>query len=343
MTAIKMGKHSGKSVCRTLALVWFVFVVLSTLPLFAGLFTAFHPLFDSLADIRIPLACFTILLGFPLIFTKLRQKAVFPIIFVAALISLSLNDGGVSPNSGMIKSSTFNLLQANLRFDNQTPEKFLALIEKEKPDIITVQEASAKWLNFFKNNNLTIIGCVADNDSAGATGVILSDRFLSRYGFTDSPVVTCYDATATHGYVAKIKLQSDKPDYPPLEIVSVHLAWPWPFGQNLQLDELESGVFRNDLEHKVSQTIVAGDFNSVTWSNTISRMERLTGTRHISGIGPTWLSYSFPARLRPYLGLPIDQILLSEDIKPISVKRLSFFGSDHLPVLTEFSFNSDRF
>ena len=338
-----MGKHSGKSVCQTLALIWFIVVVLSTLPLFASLFTAFHPLLDSLADIRIPLAFFTILLTFPLVFTKLRQQAVFPIIFAAALVGLSLNDGGVSPNSGMLRSSTFKLLQANLRFDNQTPEKFLTLIEKEKPDIITIQEASTKWRKFFQNNNLTIIGCVADNDRAGATGAILSDRFLSRYGFTNSPVVTCYDATTTRGYIAKIELLSDKPNRPPLDIISVHLAWPWPFGQNLQLDELENGAFRTDLKHKFSQTIVAGDFNSVTWSNTVSRIERLTGTRHISGIGPTWLSYSFPALLRPYLGLPIDQILLSEDIKPISVKRLAFFGSDHLPVLTEFNFNSDRF
>ena len=338
-----MGKHSGKSVCQTITFVWFIVVVLSTLPLFASLFTAFHPLLDSLANIRIPLAFFTILLAFPLIFTKLRQQAVFPIIFAAALVGLSLNDGGVSQNSGMLKSPTVKLLQANLRFDNQTPEKFLSLIEKEKPDIITIQEASTKWREFFQNNNLTIIGCVADNDRAGATGVILSDSFLSRYGFTNSPVVTCYDATTTRGYIAKIELLSDKPNRPPLDIISVHLAWPWPFGQNLQLDELENGAFRNDLEHNFSERIVAGDFNSVTWSNTVSRIERLTGTRHISGIGPTWLSYSFPARLRPYLGLPIDQILLSEDIEPISVKRLSFFGSDHLPVLTEFSFNSDRF
>ncbi len=338
-----MGKHSGKSVCQTLALIWFIVVVLSTLPLFASLFTAFHPLFDSLADIRIPLAFFTILLTFPLVFTKLRQQAVFPIIFAAALIGLSLNDGGVSPTSGMLESPTLKLLQANLRFDNQTPEKFLALIEKEKPDIITVQEASAKWRNFFQNNNLRIIGCVADNDRAGATGVILSDNFLSRYGFSGSPIVTCYDATTTRGYLAKIKLQGDNPNHLQLDIISVHLAWPWPFGQNLQLGELENGAFRNDLETNISGRIVAGDFNSVSWSNTVSRIEKLTNTRHISGIGPTWLSYSFPAPLRPYFGLPLDQILLSENIKPISVKRLAFFGSDHLPVLAEFSFNSDLF
>ena len=338
-----MSEHSGKSGFETFAFIWLIFVVLSTIPLFASLFSPFHPLFDSLADIRIPLAFLTIISALPLFLTKYWRKALFPIAFVGVVISLSMNDGGVSPNSGMLKSSTVRLLQANLRFDNQTPEKFLALIEKEKPDIITVQEASAKWREFFQNNNLTIIGCVADNDRAGATGAILSDRFLSRYGFTNSPVVTCYDATTTRGYIAKIELLSDKPNRPPLDIISVHLAWPWPFGQNLQLDELENGAFRTDLKHKFSQTIVAGDFNSVTWSNTVSRMERLTGTRHISGIGPTWLSYSFPPLLRPYLGLPIDQILLSEDIEPISVKRLSFFGSDHLPVLTEFSFNSDRF
>ena len=338
-----MSKHSGKSGFEIFAFIWLIFVVLSTLPLFASLFSPFHPLFDSLADIRIPLAFLTIISALPLFLTKYWRKALFPIAFVGVVISLSLNDGGVSPTVGMLESSNFKLLQANLRFDNQTPEKFLALIEKEKPDIITVQEASAKWRNFFQNNNLRIIGCVADNDRAGATGVILSDSFLSRYGFSGSPIVTCYDATTTRGYVAKIKLQGDNPNHLQLDIISVHLAWPWPFGQNLQLDELENGAFRNDLETNISGRIVAGDFNSVSWSNTVSRIEKLTGTRHVSGIGSTWLSYSFPAPLQPYFGLPLDQILLSENIKPISVKRLAFFGSDHLPVLAEFSFNSDLF
>lgn len=338
-----MSEHSGKSGFETFAFIWLIFVVLSTIPLFASLFSPFHPLFDSLADIRIPLAFLTIISALPLFLTKYWRKALFPIAFVGVVISLSMNDGGVSPNSGMPKSSTVKLLQANLRFDNQTPEQFLALIEKEKPDIITVQEASAKWRDFFQNNNLKIIGCVADNDRAGATGVILSDSFLSQYGFSGSPIVTCYDATTTRGYLAKIKLQGDNPNHLQLDIISVHLAWPWPFGQNLQLDELEKGAFRNDLESNISGRIVAGDFNSVSWSNTVSRMERLTGTRHISGIGPTWLSYGFPALLRPYLGLPIDQILLSKDIKTTSVKRLSSFGSDHLPVLAKFCFKSDRF
>ena len=338
-----MSEHSGKSGFEIFAFIWLIFVVLSTLPLFASLFSPFHPLFDSLADIRIPLAFLTIISALPLFLTKYWRKALFPIAFVGVVISLSLNDGGISPTAGMLESSTFKLLQANLRFDNQTPEKFLALIEKEKPDIITVQEASAKWRNFFRNNNLRIIGCVADNDRAGATGVILSDSFLSRYGFSGSPIVTCYDATTTRGYVAKIKLRGDNPNHLQLDIISVHLAWPWPFGQNLQLDELENGAFRNDLETNISGRIVAGDFNSVSWSNTVSRIEKLTGTRHVSGIGSTWLSYSFPAPLRPYFGLPLDQILLSENIKPISVKRLAFFGSDHLPVLAEFSFNSDLF
>ena len=338
-----MSKHSGKSGFEIFVFIWLIFVVLSTLPLFASLFSPFHPLFDSLADIRIPLAFLTIISALPLFLTKYWRKALFPIAFVGVVISLSLNDGGVSPTAGMLESSTFKLLQANLRFDNQTPEKFLALIEKEKPDIITVQEASAKWRNFFQNNNLRIIGCVADNDRAGATGVILSDSFLSRYGFSGSPIVTCYDAITTRGYVAKIKLQGDNPNHLQLDIISVHLAWPWPFGQNLQLDELENGAFRNDLETNISGRIVAGDFNSVSWSNTVSRIEKLTSTRHVSGIGSTWLSYSFPTPLRPYFGLPLDQILLSENIKLISVKRLAFFGSDHLPVLAEFSFNSDLF
>ena len=336
-----MNNYNGKSDGKTFTSIWLIFVALSTLPVLASLFVTIHPFFDSLADIRIPLALFTIITAIPLNFTKARRYSLMLTIFACIIISLSLNSGGLLPKPALATRPTFKLLQVNLRFDNNTPEKLLALIQDEKPDIITLQEASARWRDFFKQHGLTIIGCVADNDRAGATGFILSDRFLSLSGFSASPVLTCYNASSTHGYVAKVKLRPEKTGRFSLDIISAHLSWPWPFGQNLQMDELQNGTFKNELANDNSARIVAGDFNSVTWSNTVSRMEELTATRHLSGIGPTWLSYRFPNSLRPYLGLPIDQILLSSQFDPVKVTRLPFFGSDHLPVMVEFQFNDD--
>lgn len=331
-----------KSAPGFFTVIWLTFTVLSTLPILAGFLNHIHPFFDSLADIRVPLAIFTVIIAIPLLFTKARRQGFIPIIFAIAVIGFSYNYGGLSKVPAANSTPVIKLLQTNLRFDNRTPEKLLSLIQAEKPDIITLQEGSKNWRQFFEENGLTIIGCIAKNDRIGATGVILSKEFLQRFDISEPATPKCYEALSTRGYVAELSLTREDQNTPLLKIISAHLSWPWPFGQNLQLDELEAEPSMAEFLTKPAATIVAGDFNSVTWSNTVSRMEKLTATRHIVGIGPTWLSYQFPDFLRPYLGLPIDQVLLSKHFDLFSVKRLPSVGSDHLPVMVEFQFNPDQ-
>ena len=58
---------------------------------------------------------------------------------------------------------------------------------------------------------------------------------------------------------------------------------------------------------------------------------------HVAGIGPSWLDRRLPDVLRPYAGLPIDQVFAKGDVAILSAKTLEAVGSDHLPVLVEFS------
>lgn len=318
-------------------------IILLTSALLASLLGSLHPFFDSLSDIRVHLALFTIFLAVLLILLpQRRQQAIIAIIFSLSMISVSFQNGGLSPRELKNGNPVYKLLQANLRFDNKTQEKLLALIAKEKPDIVTVQEASQSWQAFFALHGWSIFGCLPTHDLVGATGILLSHDFLTRFQTILPDDATCYQASTTRGYLAKLSLTSEGGNETSFNIVSAHLSWPWPFGQNRQLAELEDGRLHAALLQKKGPIIIAGDFNSVTWSNTVNRMERITGTRHISGIGPTWLSYKFPDIFRSYLGLPIDQVLLSPDLRLLAVKRLPSIGSDHLPVLVEFQFQNDR-
>ena len=52
--------------------------------------------------------------------------------------------------------------------------------------------------------------------------------------------------------------------------------------------------------------------------------------------GPTWLYRALPELLR-FAGLPIDQVFAKGDVVVHSVGTLEAVGSDHLPVLVEFS------
>lgn len=52
--------------------------------------------------------------------------------------------------------------------------------------------------------------------------------------------------------------------------------------------------------------------------------------------GPTWLYRQLPEFLR-FAGLPIDRIFARGDVRVHSVETLDSVGSDHLPVMVEFS------
>jgi len=52
--------------------------------------------------------------------------------------------------------------------------------------------------------------------------------------------------------------------------------------------------------------------------------------------GATWLSRRLPDWFRSF-GLPIDQVFAKGDVEVHSVRTLEDSGSDHRPVLVEFS------
>jgi endonuclease/exonuclease/phosphatase (EEP) superfamily protein YafD len=54
-------------------------------------------------------------------------------------------------------------------------------------------------------------------------------------------------------------------------------------------------------------------------------------------LGPTWIARTLPDALRRTVGLPIDHVMAKRGIVLHDVRRLGDVGSDHLPVLAEFS------
>lgn len=320
-----------------MALIWLIIVIVSTLPVIGSLFGAWHPFFDSLADIRVLLCFIIIVLSTPLIFTKKRVHGISIIVFSLSMIFISYQNGGVAIQSPSKEYPTFKLLQTNLRFDNSTPEKLLEIIQLYQPDIITFQEASQQWRSFFAENELVAIYCVKPNDPIGAVGVIFSKDFASRFSIDEPISSECYPVSSARGYILRLSLNDKKNEPFSFDIVSTHVSWPWPFGQDRMIKELEQNWFnRKQSTNHAHSVIVAGDFNSVTWSHAVERIEKMTRTRHVANIGPTWLSFKLPDFLRPYIGLPIDQVLVSDSIAVTEVKRLRSIGSDHLPVLIEF-------
>lgn len=114
-------------------------------------------------------------------------------------------------------------------------------------------------------------------------------------------------------------------------ILGVHLTRPWPFqeqwGQISQTMALQAVA--EDLNGPV---VVAGDFNSVSSARIGRQMKRDLGLHPATGFPGTW-----PAPLPAPLGVTIDQVYASAGLAFVSRRLGRSTGSDHRPVVTEFT------
>ncbi|WP_420959591.1 endonuclease/exonuclease/phosphatase family protein [Brucella sp. IR073] len=295
-----------------------------SVPLVLGFLGRLHPALDSFSHFRAHIAVVMGLLALPLFFTALwREGAMVLLLSVSAFATTlgaaqGLLSGAAKAEAGEKGEAHYSLIQLNLLYNNPDPAEVLRMIAREKPDIITFEEVSDEWaekLELLKGRYPYQQVC----RSIG-WGVAI----LSRRPFAEGGEAGC----AGRGLMAFARFDLGGA---PLTVVALHLRWPWPYGQPRDIPLLEPHLARQD-----APLIVAGDFNAVPWSNAVRRIEAASGTHHISGIGP---SYAPPqlARLTRYIGLPIDQILVSPGVGVARIASLSPVASDHLPVRLDFS------
>lgn len=297
---------------------WTALAAAGAILLVAGFLGTLHPAFDSLAHFRAHIAAATALAavirllsgrgaGRPLALSALA-------VVVAAGVSTApyLLPGG---EAAALPAPAYRLLQ----FNAQSWPASAAAIVAAKPDIVTLQETPRH--EFAANRQLAAafphrIFCTEGGFRQRGVAI------LSRHPFAEPPV--CDEWTALVSAVVMLDGQR-------VRVASQHLYWPWPFSQNVDLSILASRLRSGE-----PTTIIGGDFNAAPWSAAVRRVASLSGTTPVPGIGPTWLLGGLNLALRPYVGLPIDNVLTS-GVRIGRVERLGPTASDHLPVLVEFA------
>ena len=77
-----------------------------------------------------------------------------------------------------------------------------------------------------------------------------------------------------------------------------------------------------------------GDLNTTTWSRNLALVAETGGLRNARqgfGLGPSWM---YPLPLWP-LALPIDHVLIKNDVGVRAFRLGGYTGSDHLPVVAD--------
>ncbi len=236
-----------------------------------------------------------------------------------------------TPESHQQRQNSFQILLANVLISNRKSDDFLRLINKNDPEIILAMEVNSWWIKELegleKKYPYTML-FPAEN----AYGMALYSKLPLK-----NEEIKFLNEKDVPSFHTEIVLESGQK----FRFFGVHPVAPVPsdkYPDNEGEKEVALLKIGNLVEDGELPSIVAGDFNDVSWSNT-SRLfqERgsLNNIRIGRGIYPT-----FNAKI-PILRWPLDHFFVSKEFFITSIERLPSFGSDHFAISAEFVLNKD--
>ncbi len=270
-----------------------------------------------------------------------RSRPLIITLFCLALLSAQIIPWYFPPAQSGIASgyrsddrSDYRVMSTNLNIANSSAAEVIKLTEKEQPDLalfIEVNDAMAQQLETLK----TFLPYSSNQLTPYQPGTVL----YSKAPLTDLEIRK-FDTNNAVNLTARVKAKNQQ-----LSIVAIHPLPP------LKPEFLRSRnkVFRavsDYIQQQNDSVILVGDFNTTMWSSAYRKLAHETGlknTRKGLGTFPTWpanLSYHLTPKLNIFAKLfqiPIDQCLASPSLRVIKMHAGPDIGSDHLPIIVDFS------
>jgi endonuclease/exonuclease/phosphatase (EEP) superfamily protein YafD len=222
---------------------------------------------------------------------------------------------------------SYRLMLANVNTPNQHHGKVRNLIEETSPDLMVLIEVDENWLDVLGLADLGYNFCV-DEPRGDNYGIAL----YSRFPFISSEVINL-GQLGMPSVCARLHIGDDL-----LTLIGSHP--PPPKSRDLALyRDQQIGEIMDYARTREGEIIFCGDINMTSWSSIFKHLlERgsLTDSRRGFGIQPTWPTWM------PLLLVPIDHIWISRNIQVHNRRVGPRIGSDHHPVILDFSINSHR-
>jgi endonuclease/exonuclease/phosphatase (EEP) superfamily protein YafD len=257
-----------------------------------------------------------LLLGEPL---RAAITLLFSLINLAVILPLYLKR---LPPKEVNPSPRLRLLLANVLQPNSQYAKAIAVIEAEKPDIIVLVEVNPAWIEALSS---------ALEPYPHRLLALRTDHYglaiFSRCPIKEGRVVQL------PGLDIPTLAASFELDSQPAAVIAAHPPPP----KSAYLAEQRNIQFSALADFAASlpgHILLAGDLNSSSWSPHFKNLIRRSGLRDSRegfGLQPTWPTD------RPFFLTPIDHILVSRGICVHSRHSGSSTGSDHYPVILDFS------
>jgi endonuclease/exonuclease/phosphatase (EEP) superfamily protein YafD len=261
------------------------------------------------------------LLGFGLAVLLARRKRVLAVLAVVTAALLSLHLSWLAPlfvpDHRPATTPTFTLLSLNIRASLGSPADIVA--QARRADVVVLLETSPSAVAALRAAGMEEeFPYRAGEDSRGSASAIFSRFPLTSPRPLPQTSFQMWQATAQVPQVGAVRIVAAHPCNP--------FCGPgyWPSEH-----ELLQRVVGQDLDQPL---VVAGDFNAVDDHLPMRQLNGI-GLRSATDIvGAGWLpTYPANAVLPPLI--PIDHIMLDQQLTATSITRIHVAGTDHLGLL----------
>jgi len=226
--------------------------------------------------------------------------------------------------SDMSSDNKLSLLNVNVLQKNKNYEGLIKMVKEVKPDILLTMETNKEWEDAISE---------IESDFEHIYKIPKENRY-GMHLYTNLKVEECqihYLISEEHPSI-EIRLRDKENNK--FVFWGIHPPPPSPTEKptSKQKEAELMKVAKSIRKHQIP-TVVSGDFNSVCWSRSskqFAKLSNLTDARLKRGIFGT-----FPAQLW-FLRFPVDLLFHSKSIEVTILKTLPPWGSDHLPLFSEF-------
>jgi endonuclease/exonuclease/phosphatase (EEP) superfamily protein YafD len=236
---------------------------------------------------------------------------------------------GLATRSSATPSANLRVLAYNMHREDTDRAAFRELIEREQPDLVVLSEISGDIAALAEE--ATLPAYRAGEPSSGLLyGVVL----FSRWPVPDWHIEHSADEV---GSVLSAELCASERWQGCLRVIALHAAPPFWDDVEIQAQQLKIAARLAAGAHQ-HRTVLAGDLDLTPWSPDFAELLTrggLVDTGLSRGLTATWLSKL------PFVGLMIDHVLVSPDIRVADSRLGAQIGSEHFPVIVDLRIPSD--
>lgn len=221
--------------------------------------------------------------------------------------------------------ANLRVMSINVNTSNKWHKFLLKAIDKEKPDIVAIQETDDDWIDSLSRIRREFPYYV-ERPRGDNFGIALYSKVPCK-----SLEVEDIGPLAIPSIIAELE------GYGSLKIVSTHPMPPSPYKSPFARDEQLAAIAERVRTFE-SDVLVIGDLNTSSWTSAFQDLVETANLRDARlgfGTCPTW-----PGRFAP-LGIAIDHALVSEDIEVVDYRVGDYIGSDHRAVIVDLRVGED--